>query len=109
MTRQMTDEQREHRRQVQHERYIRKREEILAKQKVYRDTHKAEIAAKRRQRDFEKKYLRKPKLKRDRKEYDHAYYLAHHDEICEKARKRSYERRSKQHTTTDRDTRIPTG
>jgi hypothetical protein len=105
----MTEAQREHRRQVQHARYVRKREEILAKQKVYRDTHKDEIAAKRRQRDFEKKYLRKPKLKRDRKEYDHAYYLAHHDEICEKARKRSYERRAKQHTTTDRDTRIPTG
>lgn len=109
MTRQMTDEQREHRRQVQHERYMRKREEILAKQKVYRDTHKAEIAAKRRQRDFEKKYLQKPRMKRDRKEYDHAYYLAHHDEICEKARKRSYERRKQQYTTTDRDTRIPTG
>ena len=99
MTRQMTEAQRERRRQVQHARYVRKREEILAKQKVYRDTHKAEIAAKRRQRDFEKKYLQKPRMKRDRKEYDHAYYLAHHDEICAKARKRSYERRSKQHTT----------
>ena len=109
MTRVRTEAQREHRRQVQHERYIRKREEILAKQKVYRDTHKAEIAAKRRQRDFEKKYLQKPRMKRDKKELYHEYYLRHREEICAKARKRSYERRAKQHTTTDRDTRIPTG
>ena len=100
MTRVMTEAQKERRRQVQHERYVRKREEILAKQKVYRETHKEEIKAKRQQREFEKRYLRKPKLKRDRKEYDHAYYLAHHDEICEKARKRSYERRKQQQQNT---------
>ena len=98
MTRQMTEAQRERRRQVQHERYIRKRVEIRAYQKNYYETHKPEIKAKRQQREFEKRYLKKPKLKRDRKEYDHAYYLAHHDEICEKARKRSYERRKQQHT-----------
>ena len=98
MTRQMTEAQRERRRQVQHERYMRKRVEIWAYQKNYYETHKPEIKAKRQQREFEKRYLRKPKLKRDRKEYDHAYYLAHHDEICEKARKRSYERRKQQHT-----------
>ena len=98
MTRQMTEAQRERRRQVQHERYMRKRVEIRAYQKNYYKTHKPEIKAKRQQREFEKRYLRKPKLKRDRKEYDHAYYLAHHDEICEKARKRSYERRKQQHT-----------
>lgn len=74
------------------------REAILAQQKIYRETHKEEIKAKRQQREFEKRYLRKPKMKRDRKEYDHAYYLAHHDEICEKARKRSYDRRKQQHT-----------
>ena len=98
MTRQMTEAQRDRRRQVQHERYMRKRVEIRAYQKNYYETHKPEIKAKRQQREFEKRYLRKPKLKRDRKEYDHAYYLAHHDEICEKARKRSYERRKQQHT-----------
>ena len=59
MTRVMTEEQKEHRRQVQHDRYIRKREEILARQKVYRDTHKEEIKAKRKQREFEMRYLRK--------------------------------------------------
>ena len=85
-------------RQRDHERYMANREAILAQQKVYRETHKEEIKAKRQQREFEKRYLRKPKMKRDRKEYDHAYYLAHHDEICEKARKRSYERRKQQHT-----------
>jgi len=98
MTRVMTEAQRERRRQVQHERYMRKRVEIRAYQKNYYETHKTEIKAKRQQREFEKRYLRKPKLKRDRKEYDHAYYLAHHDEICAKARKRSYERRKQQHT-----------
>lgn len=98
MTRVMTEAQKERRRQVQHERYMRKRVEIRAYQKNYYETHKPEIKAKRRQREFEKRYLRKPKMKRDRKEYDHAYYLAHHDEICEKARKRSYERRKQQHT-----------
>ena len=85
-------------RQRDHERYMANREAILAQQKIYRETHKEEIKAKRQQREFEKRYLRKPKMKRDRKEYDHAYYLAHHDEICEKARKRSYDRRKQQHT-----------
>lgn len=32
------------------ERYLEKREEILAKQKIYRETHKDEIKARRRQR-----------------------------------------------------------
>ena len=100
MTRQTTEAQRERRRQVQHERYMRKRVEIRAYQKNYYETHKPEIKAKRQQREFEKRYLRKPKLKRDRKEYDHAYYLAHHDEICEQARKRSYERRRQQQQDT---------
>jgi hypothetical protein len=95
----MTEEKKEHRRQVQHDRYIRKREEILARQKVYRDTHKEEIKAKRKQREFEMRYLRKPRLKRDKKEYDRAYYLAHREEICAKARIRSYERRRKQQNT----------
>lgn len=87
-------------RQRDHERYMANREAILAQQKIYRETHKEEIKAKRQQREFEKRYLKKPKLKRDRKEYDHAYYLAHHDEICEKARKRSYERRKQQQQNT---------
>ena len=98
MTRVMTEAQRERRRQVQHARYFRKRAAILAKQQVYRDTHKAEIAAKRRKRDFEKKYLQKPRLKRDKKELYHEYYLRHREEICAKARLRSYERRKQQHT-----------
>ena len=39
-----------------HERYLEKREEILAKQKIYRDTHKDEIRERRRKRYFEKVY-----------------------------------------------------
>ena len=100
MTRVMTEAQKERRRQVQHERYMRKREEILAKQKVYRETHKEEIKAKRQQKAFEERYLKKPKLKRDRKEVDHEYYMAHREEICAKARKRSYERRKQQQQNT---------
>ena len=40
-----------------HERYIENRDEILAQQKVYRDTHKQEIRNRRRQRNYEK-YIR---------------------------------------------------
>lgn len=79
--RQMTEAQREHRRQVQHARYIRKREEILAQQKVYRDTHKEEIKSKRRQREFERWYLHPKKPPRTRKEIDHDYYMRHRTEI----------------------------
>lgn len=100
MTRVMTEAQKERRRQVQHERYMRKRVEIRAYQKNYYETHKPELKAKRQQREFEKRYLRKPKLKRDRKEIDHEYYMAHREEICAKARKRSYERRRQQQQNT---------
>ena len=98
MTRVRTEAQREHRRQVQHERYIRKREEILAKQKVYRETHKEEIKAKRQQKAFEERYLKKPRLKRDRKEVDHEYYMAQREEILARSKQRNYERRKQQHT-----------
>lgn len=53
------EERKEHRRQQQHERYLHKREAILAQQKAYRDTHKAEIKARRRQRNFERVYGKK--------------------------------------------------
>ena len=39
-----------------HERYLEKRDEILAKQKIYRETHKAEIRERRRKREFERVY-----------------------------------------------------
>ena len=98
--RQMTEAKREHRRQVQHARYLRKRDEILAKQKVYRETHKEEIKAKRRQKAFEERYLKKPKLKRDRKEIDHEYYMAHREEILARSKQRNYERRRQQQQDT---------
>ena len=41
-----------------HERYLEKREEILAKQKIYRDTHKEEIRERRRRRNYERTYGR---------------------------------------------------
>lgn len=81
MTRQMTDEQRERRRQVQHERYMRKRVEIRAYQKNYYETHKPEIKAKRRQREFERRYLQPKPPPKTRKELDHDYYMRHRTEI----------------------------
>jgi len=39
-----------------HERYLEKREEILAKQKIYRETHKEQIKARRRKRFLESLY-----------------------------------------------------
>ena len=79
--RQMTEAKREHRRQVQHARYIRKRDEILAKQKVYRETQKEEIKAKRRQREFERRYIQPKPPSKTRKELDHDYYMRHRTEI----------------------------
>ncbi|MBR2881891.1 MAG: hypothetical protein IKB96_05975 [Prevotella sp.] len=81
----MTEAQRERRRQVQHERYMRKRVEIRAYQKNYYETHKEEIKAKRRQREFERRYLHPKKPPRTRKELDHDYYMRHREEIIAKA------------------------
>ena len=81
MTRQMTEAQRERRRQVQHERYMRKRVEIRAYQKNYYETHKPEIQAKRRQREFKRRYLQPKPPPKTRKELDHDYYMRHRTEI----------------------------
>ena len=100
----MTEEQRERRRQMQHDRYVRKREEILAYQKQYRETHKEEIKAKRRQRDFERRYMHPKKPPKTRKEIDHDYYMRHREEIIAKAiaRKKqvNYDRREQYKPTT---------
>ena len=72
--------------QRDHERYMANREAILAQQKIYRETHKEEIKAKRRQRDFERKYLNNPKPPpKTRKQIDHDYYMRHREEIIAKA------------------------
>ena len=99
MTRVMTEAQKERRRQVQHERYIRNRGEIRAYQKNSYETHKPELKAKRQQREFEKRYLKKPRMKRDRKEIDHEYYMAHREEILARSKQRNYERRKQQQDT----------
>ena len=41
--------------ETDHARYLRKREEILEKQRIYRATHKDEIKRRRQQRAFEKR------------------------------------------------------
>lgn len=92
--------------QRDHERYMENREKILEQQRIYRETHKEEIKAKRRQRDFERRYLNNPKPPpKTRKELDHDYYMRHRKEIIAKvtARKiqRDYERRkAEQYSTT---------
>ena len=88
--------------QRDHERYMANRPRILAQQKIYRETHKEEIKAKRRQRDFERRYLHPKKPQKTRKEIDHDYYMRHREEIIAKAVSRkkqvNYERRNnKQH------------
>ena len=83
------------------ERYLEKRDEILAYQKTYCDTHKEEIAERRRQSDFIKKYMRVPRIKKTRKELSHDYYIRHREEILAKQKLRD-ERRRTQNTTTRR-------
>ena len=95
--------------QRDHDRYMANREAILAQQKIYRETHKEEIKAKRRQRDFERKYLHPKKPARTRKEIDHDYYMRHREAIIAKAiaRKKqvNYDRREYKPTTgAGRDT-----
>lgn len=89
-------------RQRDHERYMANRPRILAQQKIYRETHKEEIKAKRRQREFERRYLYPKKPPKTRKEIDHDYYMRHREEIIAKAMARkkqvNYERkRNEQH------------
>jgi hypothetical protein len=81
------------------ERYLEKRDEILAYQKTYRDTHKKEIAERRRQRDFIKKYMRGPRIKKTRKELSHEYYVRHRDEILAKQKIRDERRKLQQQYT----------
>ena len=98
--------------QRDHERYMENREKILEQQRIYRETHKEEIKAKRRQRDFERRYLNNPKPPpKTRKELDHDYYMRHRKEIIAKAiarnKQKNYERREQyKPTTTDGDSRV---
>ena len=84
--------------ETDHARYLRKREEILEKQRIYRATHKEEIKRRRQQRAFEKR-MANPKPLKTQQERNRAYYLKHREEILEKER-RNYERRKQQNTTT---------
>ena len=45
-----------HRKQRNHERYVEKRDEILAYQKAYRESNKEKIKARRRKRAYEQRY-----------------------------------------------------
>ena len=91
---------RKSRKETDHQRYIEKREAILAYQKQYRETHKEELREKRRQRNFEKIYLNpNRKEAKTREELNRSYYMRHREEILVK-RKMAYERRKQQDTTT---------
>ena len=50
------EERKARRKYMEHQLYLRNREDILAKQKVYRETHKEQIRERRRKRDFERIY-----------------------------------------------------
>ena len=96
--------------ETDHARYLRKRDEILEKQRIYRATHKEEIKRRRQQRAFEKRMANLKPLK-TQQERNHAYYLKHREEILAK-QKLEYERRKQQNTTTrsaGADTRLPEG
>jgi hypothetical protein len=83
-----------------HQRYLENRDEILAKQKEYRDTNKEEIAARRRLRNFQKVYVESTRPpKKSRKECNRDYYLKNREKLLAKARQYYYEHKRKQNTT----------
>ena len=83
-----------------HQRYLENRDEILARQKEYRDTNKEEIAARRRVRNFQKVYVESTRPpKKSRKECNRDYYLKNREKLLAKARQYYYEHKRKQNTT----------
>ena len=87
--------------ETDHARYLRKREEILEKQRIYRATHKEEIKRRRQQRAFERR-MANPRPLKTQQERNRAYYLKHREAILEK--QRNYDRRKreqKQRPTTE--------
>jgi hypothetical protein len=87
--------------ETDHARYLRKREEILEKQRIYRATYKEEIKMRRRQRAFERRMANQKPLK-TQQERNRAYYLKHREEIL--AKQRNYDRikrEQRQRATTE--------
>jgi hypothetical protein len=85
-----------------HQRYLENRDEILAKQKEYRDTNKEEIAARRRVRNFQKVYVESTRPpKKSRKECNRDYYIKNREKLLERSRRYYYEHKRKQQPTTD--------
>jgi hypothetical protein len=77
-----------------------KRDEILAYQKVYRETNKEEIKTRRRERNFQKVYVESTRPpKKSRKECNRDYYLKNREKLLAKARQYYYEHKRKQNTT----------
>lgn len=83
-------------REKDHLRYLRHREERIAKQRAYYQAHREEILARKRKRGIEKVRL---SSRQPREIIDRRYYMRHRDEILEKKRV-NYERR-KQNTTAN--------
>ena len=72
-----------------HERYMEKREEILAYQKRYREAHKDEIRERRRARSYEQRYVNgKSRVVKTKSELAHESYMRHREERCAKSRER---------------------
>lgn len=88
------------RRERDHQRYMEKRDEILAYQKVYRETNKEEIKTRRRERNFQKVYVENKRENKSRRETNRDYYMKHREELLEKSRKYYYEHKRKPNTAT---------
>ena len=82
-----------------HQRYMEKRDEILAYQKVYRETNKEEIKSRRRERNFQKVYVENKRENKSRRETNRAYYMKNREKLLAKARQYYYEHKRKQNTT----------
>ena len=87
-------------REREHQRYMEKRDEILAYQKVYRETNKEEIKSRRRERNFQKVYVENKRENKSRREINRAYYMKHREKLLEKSRNYYYEHKRKPNTAT---------
>ena len=92
------------RQEQDHARYMRHREERIAKQRAYYQEHREEILARKRNKGPESVIISKtkiicPRVRQPRKVIDARYYMKHREEILEKKR-RNYERRKQQTSAT---------
>ena len=88
-----------------HARYMRHREERIARQRAYYQEHREEILARKRKSGADTVRISQTKIvcsrvRQPRKVIDARYYMKHREEILEKKR-RNYERRKQQTSATE--------